>query len=85
MEIHVYIGNGMPVNGLVTFWEVNEAINMHKACVRTNQIHFINDKVIDMGYKLYVHKDGISERVQKGETKAVRKWAGKQYERRMRV
>ena len=74
MELHVYIGEGMPLSGLVTFWEVNEAINMHKAYVRTNQIHFINDKVIDMGYKLYVHKDGISTRIQKGEANAIRKY-----------
>jgi len=76
MELHVYV-NGMPIDGLVRFWEVNEAINMHRALVKTNQAHFVNDKVIDMGYKIFVHKDGISTLVHKGETAAIRKYIGK--------
>lgn len=72
-EIHVYV-NGMPSDGLVTFWEANEAVKMHRALVRTNQTHFINQKIMDMGYKIYVHKDGISTLIGRAEAKAIRKF-----------
>ena len=72
-EIHIYV-NGMPIGGLVRFWEVNEAINMCKAYIITNQTQFISPKVIEKGYKIFVHKDGISTPVGKTEAAGINKF-----------
>lgn len=72
-EIHIYV-NGMPLDGLVRFWEVNEAINMRKAYIRTNQTQFISPKIIEKGYKIFVHKDGTSTPVEKTEAAGIKKF-----------
>lgn len=47
---------------------------MCKAYIITNQTQFISPKVIEKGYKIFVHKDGISTPVGKTEAAGIKKF-----------
>ena len=59
-ELHIYLDWEYPAETRTNFKSTDMAISMNfrKAIIHTTQTHFCSWKYVNMGYRLFVHKDG---------------------------
>ncbi len=73
-ELHVYaLSERCPRSTIVTYSDALDAILRRRWRVDTTQTHFVQERYIQMGYDIYVHRRGRVYKIVRGMADETRK------------